>query len=202
VPARETLAVVAIPRNLPNDFGMRYRRYNHPVCEDFLRVDIRNPSFVTKGRPEWRRPAASVIVFVSGDDARFIHDNLDYLVPIVRTRCNYGGTRPWFLCPTCGDRRAVMHAPPNGGRFGCRGCLKLLYLSECDDEFGRNLLKVRRLEQDVCAAIGGVVCTAPVVERPKGQHLATYERRMRKLVNARAAFLQVWAKESGIIGGR
>ncbi len=52
--------------------------------------------------------------------------------------------------PSCGDRRAVLYRPPKGGRLGCRRCLKLLYLSECEDAFGRAILKVRKIERRVC----------------------------------------------------
>ena len=42
------------------------------------------------------------------------------VVPIERTPCNFGGTRPWFRCPTCGGRVAMLVADQN--RFCCRRC--------------------------------------------------------------------------------
>jgi hypothetical protein len=114
-------------------------------------------------------------------------------VPVVRTRCNYGGTRPWFLCPTCDDRRAVLHAPPAGGRFGCRRCLGLLYLSECEDAFGRAILKLRRIEQQVCEPNLGIVGTAPVANKIRWQHWRTFDRRVRSLLTVRADLCRVWS---------
>ncbi len=29
-------------------------------------------------------------------------------LPILRTACNYGGSRPWFACPCCGRRVALV----------------------------------------------------------------------------------------------
>jgi hypothetical protein len=50
----------------------------------------------------------------------------DYAVSIVRTACHYGGTRPWWLCPRCGDRRAVIYGSADS-RFGCHGCMRLAF---------------------------------------------------------------------------
>jgi len=170
---------------------MRKRRYNRLVCEDLLRVDIRELSFSTSAAPAWQYPVATIGVSVTPSHARVLHKGLDYFVAIKRTLCNYGGDRPWFVCPTCGDRRAVLYAS-HGRHLGCRHCLKLLYLSECEDEFGRALLKVRKLERDLCESAGGPVCAAPMVDKIKGQHLTTYRRNARKLELARTALYRTW----------
>jgi hypothetical protein len=41
-----------------------------------------------------------------------------YSVRIVRTRCNLGGSRAWFICPAvgCGRRVAILYG---GGIFAC-----------------------------------------------------------------------------------
>lgn len=132
---------IAIALKLPNDFAMRNRRYDRLVCEDFLRLDIRELSFDTDA-PEWEYPVSLIAVSMALDHVRVQYDGLDHRVEIERTRCNYGGTRPWFLCPACGDRRAVLYTLSGGGFFGCQRCLRLLYLSECEDTFERSLLKV------------------------------------------------------------
>src|SRR4051794_38640037 len=48
-------------------------------------------------------------------------------VPLVRTACPFGGSRPWILCP-CGRRVGVLFDA--GGGFFCRVCLKLRYSSQ------------------------------------------------------------------------
>ena len=44
------------------------------------------------------------------------------------TPCNYGGSRPWFLCPGCDRRAAILYV--EGGRLLCRPCLGLSYPSQ------------------------------------------------------------------------
>lgn len=46
------------------------------------------------------------------------------------TPCNYGGSRPWFLCPGegCGRRAAILYGPVNPPQ--CRLCLGLAYASQ------------------------------------------------------------------------
>src|SRR5215472_1990244 len=51
---------------------------------------------------------------------------VDLPVKIEWTPCNYGGTRPWFLCPRrgCGRRVAILYCDSD---FGCRTCRRLTY---------------------------------------------------------------------------
>jgi hypothetical protein len=46
------------------------------------------------------------------------------------TPCNYGGSRPWFLCPGegCGRRVAIVYGPSSPPR--CRLCRGLSYASQ------------------------------------------------------------------------
>src|SRR3712207_6748910 len=46
-------------------------------------------------------------------------------VPLAWTACNFGGERPWFVCPGagCGRRVAVLYGP--GRYFLCRHCYEL-----------------------------------------------------------------------------
>jgi hypothetical protein len=55
-------------------------------------------------------------------------------VPLVWTPCNFGGERPWFICPRagCGRRVAVLYGP--GRYFLCRHCHDLGYQSQREDE--------------------------------------------------------------------
>jgi hypothetical protein len=63
---------------------------------------------------------------------------LDYTIPLVTTKCRYGGVRYWFRCnhtkddgAECKNRVSVLYLKE--GRFACRECHKLIY--------GRNNLK-------------------------------------------------------------
>lgn len=85
-------------------------------------------------------------------------------VPIVRTACNYGGTRPWFRCPRCDVRVAVLYM--RGGRFICRHCGRISYASQSDDLIGRTWRLQQRLERRLDDHWA----------RPRGMHRRTRER--------------------------
>jgi hypothetical protein len=42
------------------------------------------------------------------------------------TSCNYGGKRPWWICPGCSRRVAILY---RGNRYLCRHCQNLTYKS-------------------------------------------------------------------------
>jgi hypothetical protein len=85
-------------------------------------------------------------------------------VPILNTACTYGGTRPWFGCPNCHARVAVIYMRRGG--FYCRECSQLAYYSQSEDAIGR----AWRVQQKAEAKLGeGWV-------RPKGMHRKTRER--------------------------
>lgn len=46
---------------------------------------------------------------------------------LLRTRCNYGGFRYWFKCPSCQKRKGKLYQ--HGGQFKCRTCADLTYYS-------------------------------------------------------------------------
>lgn len=48
-------------------------------------------------------------------------------ISIVSTRCEFGGSRPWFLCPDCTRRVAVLYCKSH---FRCRTCSDLSYRSQ------------------------------------------------------------------------
>jgi hypothetical protein len=66
-------------------------------------------------------------------------------------RCNYGGERPWFLCPrgSCGRHVAILYG---GSDFGCRTCPRLTYETQRVPPANRSLEHVKRFESDSAAA--------------------------------------------------
>ena len=54
---------------------------------------------------------------------------------LLTTKASFGGVRWWFSCPftiegkRCDRRVAKLHLPPEGRKFGCRGCHDLAYES-------------------------------------------------------------------------
>lgn len=95
-------------------------------------------------------------------------------IPLARTQCHYGGSRPWFLCPGCGRRRAVLFS--FGGYFRCRACHDLAYGSTRDDRLSR----LNRRGEKVTAKLGAkrewVLNWILPPEKPKGMHWDTYDR--------------------------
>jgi hypothetical protein len=109
-----------------------------------------------------------------------------YSVEIEWTRCNYGGTRPWFRCPArdCGRRVAVLY----GGRaFACRQCQNLVY--ECQHE-APHYGALDRFHKIIRRLGGQPGCGIP--PKPKGMHWRTYERLSQDAERAHSMSFPPW----------
>ena len=87
--------------------------------------------------------------------------------------CNYGGRRPWFICPMpeCERRVAILHL--YGMNFICRSCAGLGYECRQLDRPNRALLHTRKIRTKLG---GSTAVTDPFPQRPKGMHRTTYNR--------------------------
>jgi hypothetical protein len=94
-------------------------------------------------------------------------------VPLEWTPCNFGGERPWFVCPeaVCGRRVAVLYGP--GRYFLCRHCYDLSYRSQREDSMYGALRRAQKIRERLG---GSANMTEPFPEKPKGMHWKTYER--------------------------
>jgi hypothetical protein len=94
-------------------------------------------------------------------------------VELAWTPCNFGGERPWFICPGagCGRGVAVLYGP--GRYFLCRYCYDLSYQSQRDNKMYRALHKAQEIREKLG---GSANMMEPFPEKPKGMHLRTYER--------------------------
>jgi hypothetical protein len=93
-------------------------------------------------------------------------------VPISWTACNFGGERPWFICPGAGCDRSVAVLYGSGRYFLCRHCYELAYQSQRDN----NMYRVLHRAQDIRRQLGGSAnMMEPFPEKPKGMHWETYE---------------------------
>ncbi len=99
------------------------------------------------------------------------------VVPLEWTPCNFGGERPWFLCPGvgCARRVAVLYGP--GRYFLCRHCYDLSYESRRENGTHRALRRAQKIRERLG---GSANMTEPFPERPKGMHWRTYERLWRE----------------------
>jgi hypothetical protein len=94
-------------------------------------------------------------------------------VPLEWTPCNFGGERPWFVCPGagCGRRVAVLYGP--GRYFLCRHCYGLSYQSQREDKMHRALRRAQKIRQ----RLGGTAnMMEPFPDKPNGMHHDTYLR--------------------------
>lgn len=110
----------------------------------------------------YRHP--STVVWEDGCEAV----NLDW------TSCNYGGHRPWFICPgringhDCGRRVAKLY----GGRyFLCRYCHNLAYPSQNVAVADRPLSRTQIIRRQLG---GSPSLLAPFPGKPKNMHWAKY----------------------------
>ncbi len=91
--------------------------------------------------------------------------------------CRFGGRRPFFFCPGCGQR--VLHLY-RLGHFACRTCHDLSYPSQRERESDRAQRRANRIRR----RLGGEPGWLNVPSRPKGMHLQTYLRQVSVLLEA------------------
>jgi hypothetical protein len=103
-------------------------------------------------------------------------ESITETIGITQTDCNYGNTRPYFLCPGvvngqhCGRRVGKLFA---GGRyFLCRHCYNIAYSSQSEARHDRMLRRANKLR----AALGGEPGMAHwIAPKPKGMWQRTYQ---------------------------
>jgi len=93
----------------------------------------------------------------------------EVLVSVSQTACNYGGTRPWFLCPKCSKRVAVLYL---ADCLACRHCTSLRYRCQCEAKYMRYVRRAKKLDLQ----LGGSGVMGLVRGRPKGMHWSTYRQ--------------------------
>jgi hypothetical protein len=119
------------------------------------------------------RPERLLLLFrhKSGPNAEW--EDVEEPVELEWTACNFGGERPWFICPGagCGRRVAVLYGP--GRYFLCRHCYNLSNQSQRDNK----MYRASHRAQDIRERLGGSAnMMEPFPEKPSGMHWKTYER--------------------------
>jgi hypothetical protein len=194
---------------LPNVGVTRGRRR----CNDCPAIDIRDPHHrELVDRPgsriswRWNRNGEShcSIDLVFYRDNAVLTDVTDRERPrtlsisLLRTACNYGGTRPWFGCPACSNRCAILHF--HDGHFRCRKCHGLGYRSQVEASSERPRLIAQRIRRSLG---GSVNLGLPFPAKPPKMHWRTYYRIRQKgeHFEARAtAGLADWFNQSTLSG--
>lgn len=96
-----------------------------------------------------------------------------YLVRLDWTPCQYGGARPWFLCPArgCGRRVAILYG---GAVFVCRHCRRLAYESQRERGYNRLAGRADKIRRRLGWPAG--ILNPKGWQKPKGMHWATFAR--------------------------
>lgn len=97
--------------------------------------------------------------------------DIEQRVTIERTPCHIGGARPWFRCPACDRRVALLYGP--GTTFACRHCYDLAYESTREEVYERQLRKAQAIRRRLGGS-GNMLESFP--SKPKGMHWKTYWR--------------------------
>lgn len=104
-------------------------------------------------------------------------EEVRYPVRLSWTPCNFGGARPWFICPGvvngrfCSRRVGKLYS--RGKYFLCRHCHDLTYSSRQDGQKYRALHRCQRIRQRLG---GSANMMEPFPPKPKGMHFDTYLR--------------------------
>jgi len=96
-----------------------------------------------------------------------------YPVQLDWTPCNFGGERPWFLCPAvgCGKRVAILYG---GSIFACRHCHQLAYPSQRECAYDRTARQADKIRKKLGWEPG--ILNGRGWKKPKGMHWRTFER--------------------------
>ena len=92
-------------------------------------------------------------------------EQLQGVARLAWTPCNFGGERPWFVCPGegCARRVAILYGP---GQPLCRRCCDLAYESQREDQIARAKRRAEKARSRL----------PPSGLRPKGMHHATFSK--------------------------
>lgn len=150
-----------------------------PTPASFNQLDIRwlkrrgilqsgSKSRITFSSPYPTAPwVRDYLIFVDDDEIELQHEGRTQYLGIVETPVHLGGVRPWFRCPSCGGRAAILYGP----RFACRKCKHVAYPSQRESPRYRPLQRAQKIRMRLG---GDANITLPFPPRPKGMHRNTY----------------------------
>jgi len=160
------------------------RRREHYTTDDTLPLDIRelqrraNLHGFSYLSVRWTRGYSKSSVGITVHDGAEVTityadgrgDNHAETLGITWTRPNYGGERPWWTCPWCSRRCAIVYAL-GANPFVCRLCASLTYATAQSDGFSRAARKSVERRRRLGWELG-----APFPIKPKGMHWRRWER--------------------------
>ena len=191
--------------------GQWYRWDKRSTLDDLCSVDIRllkRRGTLTPGASTmlaWSRgtqSAGSVLVVGAPDAVVLVYrarafngaweDKRDKVL-LTWTAPAGGGQRPWFLCPACARRVALIYSVSTG--FACRHCVQRPYGSQCETQQDRSLRKVRKIRTRLGVS-HSLLEHIQSWHKPKGMHWRTFERLQEQEQDAQALMwyqVHVWS---------
>ena len=152
------------------------------TLEEVYRLDVRwlHRHGYLDGRPHWvtwsrgEQQAGSLLLALQPEGVVLTYryrvgggdwESVRQVVTLAWTPCHYGGERPWFRCPGCQRRVAVLCGDDR--LFLCRHCYRLPYTSQYETRLDRLYRKLRKLRDRV---------GEQYARKPKGMRWHTWER--------------------------
>lgn len=137
------------------------------------------------GSIRYRVEAGRLVLLYRTRDRGGEWQEMEYPVRLSWMHPNYGGTRPWFLCPAagCGRRVAILYG---GSVFACRHCYDLAYQSQRSAPSDRACNRIDKIRARLKWEAGFLNGKG---NRPKGMHRRTYCRLLAEYNDAAAASL-------------
>ena len=180
------------------------------TTSDYLSIDIRHikrKGFLKPGerhRLVWRNsegePIALVVFLVRYGRIIFAYPIYDHkkkewdvakcTVFLEWTNCHFGGSRPWFVCPGCGSRVAILYMDK---LLQCRKCLDLVYDSQRECQLDRILRRKNKIRKKLGWDNGNEY------SKPKGMHKKTFMRLWDEHDSLDQAFVVALAKKFKLI---
>ena len=164
-------------------------------------------SWTYRGEPSgsisvWTETGSVILTFSWRGSGGSERKSIEQRVPIVWTRCHFGGRRPWFQCTAfargryCGRHVAKLYL---GGSavFACRHCHGLAYSSQQESPRDRSVSQAQKLREQLGGSVN--LLDDPFPEKPRGMHWRRYDRLRRRgeALEARAnALLTHWLRRT------
>lgn len=103
---------------------------------------------------------------------------MPYLVKTTRTKCYFGGSRPWFKCILCDKRAGVLYLNEDGNHLFCRECSNLRYRSQVVGGSNRMLMRYFDADERAEAVFDGP-------QRVKIWHKGAFTKRFQRFLKHR-----------------